>query len=142
MPSEVDGPDAERCDAPNLLFEACPSRQALDLIVNKWAVLTLYAVGAGISRHGELHRQIEGVTPKMLTQTLRDLERSGLVHRELFDEKPPRVEYTLTDVGRSLLEIVQRLCDWAAPNMAAVAAARAAFDARTQPAAPWVFTTA
>ena len=141
MPSEVDGPDAEHCDAPNLLFEACPSRQALDLVANKWAVFTLYAVGAGIGRHGEMHRQIEGVTRKMLTQTLRDLERSGLVHRELFDEKPPRVEYTLTDLGRSLLEIVQRLCDWAVPNMPAVAAARATFDARTQPAAPWVLTT-
>jgi len=74
----------------------------------------------------------------MLTQTLRDLERCGLVHREVFDEVPPRVEYTLTDLGRSLLAVVQQLCDWAVPNMALVESARAAYDARTQPAAPWI----
>jgi DNA-binding HxlR family transcriptional regulator len=60
--------------APNLLVESCPSRQALDLIANKCAVLARYAVGAGISRHGGMHRQIEGITRKMLTQTLRELE--------------------------------------------------------------------
>ena len=124
--------------APNLLVEACPSRQALDLIANKWAVLALYAVDAGISRHGEMNRQIEGITRKMLTQTLRDLERCGLVHREVFDEVPPRVEYTLTDLGRSLLAVVQQLCDWAVPNMALVERARAAYDVWTQPAAPWI----
>jgi DNA-binding HxlR family transcriptional regulator len=129
------------CEAPNLLFEACPSRRALDLIANKWAVLALYAVGAGVSRHGEMARQIEGVTRKMLTQTLRELERCGLLRREVFEESPPRVEYTLTDLGRSLLAVVQDLCDWAVVNMPRVDGARAAFDARTTPAAPWVRRT-
>ena len=123
---------------PNLLVEACPSRRALDLISNKWAVLVLFAVGVGISRHGELRRQIEGVTSKMLTQTLRDLERSGLVHRELLDALPPHVEYTLTKVGAGLLWVVQELCDWAVVNMPVVDAARSTFDAKTEPAAPWV----
>ena len=76
----------------------------------------------------------------MLTQTLRELERCGLVHRELFAQAPPRVEYTLTGLGRSLLTVVQALCDWAVPNMALVEQAQAAFDARTEPAAPWVRT--
>jgi DNA-binding HxlR family transcriptional regulator len=119
----------ETCHSPNLLVEACPSRRALDLIADKWAVLTLYAIGAGISRHGHLRREIEGVTQKMLTTTLRDLERSGLVHRKDFDEAPPRVEYTLTGLGRSLLAVVQQLCDWAVINMPLVEAARAEFDA-------------
>ena len=73
---------------------------------------------------------------KMLTQTLRDLERSGLVHRRVFDETPPRVEYTLTDVGRSLLPVIQRLCDWAVANMPHVEDARSTFDTRhTTPSA-------
>jgi DNA-binding HxlR family transcriptional regulator len=118
------------CAAPNLLFAACPSRRALDLVADKWAVLVLYAVGAGICRHGELRRQIEGVTQKVLTQTLRELERSGLVHRKDFAEQPPRVEYTLTELGRSLLAVVQQLCDWGAARMPEVEAARAAYDDR------------
>jgi DNA-binding HxlR family transcriptional regulator len=121
--------DDGTCQTPNLLVEACPSRRALDLIADKWAVLTLYAIGAGISRHGQLRREIEGVTQKMLTTTLRDLERCGLVHRKDFDEAPPRVEYTLTELGRSLLGVVQQLCDWAVVNMPLVEAARAEFDA-------------
>jgi DNA-binding HxlR family transcriptional regulator len=124
----------------NLLVASCPSRQALDLIANKWAVLALYAVGAGVNRPGEMLRRIEGVTQKMLTQTLRDLERSGLVHREVFDEVPPRVEYTLSELGRSLLDVVQRMCDWAVPNMALVEQARSAYDAAARPAVPWIRT--
>jgi DNA-binding HxlR family transcriptional regulator len=118
--------DDETCQTPNLLVEACPSRRALDLIADKWTVLTLYAIGAGISRHGQMRRQIEGVTQKMLTKTLRDLESCGLVHRQDFDETPPRVEYTLTSLGRSLLAVVQQLCDWAVVNMPRVEASRAA----------------
>jgi DNA-binding HxlR family transcriptional regulator len=121
--------DDETCQTPNLLVEACPSRRALDLVADKWAVLTLYAVGAGISRHGQMRREIEGVTQKMLTTTLRDLERSGLVHRKDYDEVPPHVEYTLTGLGRSLLGVVQHLCDWAVANMPLVETARTEFDA-------------
>jgi DNA-binding HxlR family transcriptional regulator len=121
--------DEDTCQTPNLLVEACPSRQALELVADKWAVLTLYAIGAGISRHGQMRREIEGVTQKMLTTTLRDLERSGLVHRKDYDEVPPRVEYTLTGLGRSLLGVVQHLCDWAVVNMPLVETARVTFDA-------------
>jgi DNA-binding HxlR family transcriptional regulator len=122
----------EICQTPNLLVQACPSRRALDLIADKWSVLTLYAIGTGISRNGQLRREIEGVTQKMLTRTLRDLERSGLVHRAVFDESPARVEYTLTGLGLSLLAVVQRLCDWAVVNMDDIESARFAFDARTR----------
>jgi DNA-binding HxlR family transcriptional regulator len=138
MGAEMD--DETTCAAPTLLFEACPSRRALDLIADKWAVLTLYAVGAGIGRHGQMRRQIEGVTQKMLTQTLRDLERSGLVHRRVFDTAPPHVEYTLTDLGRGLLAVVQQLCDWAVVNMPQVDQARSVFDTRTQLTAPLALT--
>src|SRR5262249_14739906 len=126
--AEMDDED-EICQTPNLLVEACPSRRALDLIADKWAVLTLYAIGAGISRHGQMRREVACVTQKMLTATLRDLERSGLVHRKDFDEVPPRVEYTLTGLGRGLLGVVQQMCDWAVVNMPLVEAARADFDA-------------
>jgi DNA-binding HxlR family transcriptional regulator len=125
--AEMNDDDDEICRTPNLLAEACPSRRALDLIADKWVVLTLYAIGAGINRHGQLRRQIEGVTQKMLTKTLRDLEHSGLVQRKDFDEVPPHVEYALTDLGHSLLGVVQHLCDWAVVNMPRVETARAEF---------------
>jgi hypothetical protein len=73
---------------------------------------------------------------------LRDLERSGLVHRHVFDETPIHVEYTLTGLGRSLLTVVQQLCDWAVVNMPQVETAQVSFETRTQPATPLVRTTA
>src|SRR5262249_3260253 len=120
--------DRVSCEDPNLLVEACPSRKALDLIASKWAVLTLYAVGTGISRHGDMRRQMQGVTQKRLTRTLGELERSGLVHRAVLAQSPPSVEYTLTDLGHSLLVIVQELCNWAVVHMEQVQSAQAAFD--------------
>lgn len=107
---------------------ACPARQALDLIADKWSVLVLAAVGAGVYRSGELARRIEGITRKMLTQTLRSLERNGLIDRHIYPEVPPRVDYHLTELAVSLLPIVCALCHWSEVNMAEVERARARYD--------------
>jgi DNA-binding HxlR family transcriptional regulator len=130
----------EICATPNLLVTGCPSRQALDLIGDKWAVIALYAIGSGIDRHGRLSREIEGVTKKMLTQTLRNLERCGLITRDVFDELPPRVEYRITELGASLLSVVQNMCDWAVKHMPQVEQAQGEFDARSESATPWIRT--
>ncbi|HEV2372679.1 MAG TPA: helix-turn-helix domain-containing protein [Streptosporangiaceae bacterium] len=113
------------CAAPNLLLAGCPSRQALDLIADKWSVLVLYAVNSGLNRHGQMLREIEGISHKMLTQSLHELQRSGLIRRQDYQQRPLRVEYSLTASGTSLLEVVQRLCDWSVTWMPHVSQARA-----------------
>lgn len=108
--------------------EACPSRAILELIADKWTLLILPALKRGPMRNGDLMRLIGGVSQKMLTQTLRELERNGLVVRHDFQEVPPRVEYALTDLGRSLADTVRKLDAWAEANIAQVLAARTAFE--------------
>jgi DNA-binding HxlR family transcriptional regulator len=76
-------------------------------------VLVIYALADGTKRYSELQRQIEGVSQKMLTQTLRNLEHNGLVQRQVYAVVPPKVEYSLTDLGRSLLHPLSALCQWA-----------------------------
>jgi len=90
----------------------CGAQRALDLIADKWAVLVIYALSDGTKRYSELQRQIEGVSQKMLTQTLRNLEQNRLVSRQVYAEVPPRVEYSLTPLGVSLLEPLRGLCQW------------------------------
>ncbi len=110
-------PDAaggnEHPSPPCVLSAACPSRRVLDLIANKWTVLVIYALARGIRRPGRMLREIEGISQKMLTQTLRALERDGFVARSVFPEVPPRVEYDLTPLGRSLKEPLTAICRWA-----------------------------
>ena len=110
--------------------EACPSRAILELIADKWTLLILPALRRGPVRNGDLMRMIGGVSQKMLTQTLRELERNGLVLRVDHQEVPPRVEYQLTDLGRSLSETVRKLDGWAEANIAEVLAARSEFESR------------
>lgn len=109
----------------------CPSRRVLDLIADKWSVLVLVAVGSGVTRNGALLRTIEGVSQKMLTQTLRSLERNGLVDRAVQQVVPPRVDYTLTPPGASLLPLVRDMCRWARERMVDVELARAQAEGRT-----------
>lgn len=108
----------------------CPSRQVLDRIGDTWSVLIVGALARGRRRYSELAQQIEGVSPKMLTQTLRGLERDGLLTRTVHAEVPPRVDYELTSLGVSLLGLVGELSAWAERHMADVVAARSAYDGR------------
>jgi len=108
----------------------CPSRRLIDTLGDKWVSLVVVALGIrGPLRYSELAAQIEGVSQKMLTQTLRGLERDGLVTRTVTPTVPVRVDYELTDLGRSLLVVLGQLKEWAELHMGAVDAARASYDA-------------
>ena len=106
-----------------VLDRNCAARRALDLVADKWTALALYALAQGPRRHMELRRQIDGITQKMLTQTLRRLEAGGLVERRDYTVMPPRVDYRLTDLGESLLGPLDALRLWAEENADAVEAA-------------------
>jgi len=106
------------------------SRQALELVADRWAILILYALSLGTLRHSQLHRQIQGISQKMLTKTLRGLERDGLISRKVYPVVPPKVEYSLTSLGRDLMTPLSQLCIWAEDHIEEVKAARADHDAR------------
>src|SRR5262252_3957752 len=106
----------------------------LDRIGDKWSVLVVVMLGDGRKRFNELRRSIASISQRMLTLTLRALERDGLVTRTVFATIPPRVEYELTKLGRSLLEPVGALGDWARANHAKIVEARLQFDARAKQA--------
>jgi len=107
----------------------CPSHTVLEMIASKWVYLVVCALRRGRMRNGELARKLEGITPKMLTQTLRVLERDGLVTRTVKPTTPPEVEYALTALGRSIAGPIGALGAWAAENRDHMRAARNAFDA-------------
>jgi DNA-binding HxlR family transcriptional regulator len=109
-------------------LEACPARRLLDRIGDKWVTLLLSALADGPRRYAELGRKVAGISQKMLTQTLRGLERDGLVTRTVTPSVPVRVDYALTPLGESLVGVVRELKSWADTNMAAVAEAREAYD--------------
>src|SRR5574341_1284435 len=96
----------QRFDQYNTLWENCPSREVLNMIADKWTVMVVYALSKGTTRHNQLLHSISGISQKMLTQTLRQLEASGLVRRIVYPVVPPKVEYSLTLLGISLLEPV------------------------------------
>jgi DNA-binding HxlR family transcriptional regulator len=101
----------------------------LQRIGDKWSVLIVSRLGGRVMRFNELKREIGGISQRMLTLTLRGLERDGLVTRTVFATIPPRVDYALTALGRSLLEPVKALGGWALANIGRIEAARAKFDA-------------
>ena len=105
----------------------------LDRVGDKWSVLVVVTLGDGAKRFNELRRSIASISQRMLTLTLRGLERDGLVTRTVFPTIPPRVDYKLTDLGRSLLQPVAALGDWARENHARILQARVRFDARPKP---------
>jgi DNA-binding HxlR family transcriptional regulator len=107
---------------------ACPTRETLARIADKWTLLVTGVLGSKTKRFSELRRDIPGISQKMLTQTLRSLERDGLVTRTIYPEIPPRVEYALTPLGRSLDEPLAAVRAWAEANIAAVRDAQAQFD--------------
>ena len=111
--------------------EACVLvRAVLTRIGDKWSVLVIALLGGGTKRFSELKRMIEGISQRMLTLTLRGLERDGVVVRTVFPTVPPRVEYALTPLGRTLLKTVVELTTWAHDNRREIESARIAFDAR------------
>ncbi|MEV0622577.1 helix-turn-helix domain-containing protein [Nonomuraea sp. NPDC050404] len=114
----------------NAFLVGCPARQLFDRISDKWVGLTLSALARDSRRYSELSRTITGVSQKMLTQTLRNLERDGLVSRTVTPTVPVRVDYELTELGRSLLPAVQLLKGWAEGNIERVQAARETYDAQ------------
>jgi DNA-binding HxlR family transcriptional regulator len=114
----------------DVLDVACPTRQVLARIGDKWSMLVICALESETRRFSELRRQVGGITQKMLTQTLRGLERDGLVRREAFPTVPVTVEYTLTPLGHSLAEAVDTLRTWAYAHMGDIETARAAFATR------------
>jgi DNA-binding HxlR family transcriptional regulator len=125
--------DVTTADGPTGRFDAfvasCPSRRLLDTIGDKWASLVIVALGlGGRMRYSELSTRIAGVSQKMLTQTLRGLERDGLLTRTVTPSVPVRVDYELTPLGRSLLETIRHLKEWAEAHMPEVDAARVAYD--------------
>jgi len=113
------------------VFEArCPTRMVLDRIADKWAVLILHRLREGPVRFNHLRRDIKGISQKVLSQTLKKLERDGMISRAVFPTVPVTVEYALTSLGRTLTDAVAALTHWAERNMDEVLAAQAAYDAR------------
>jgi DNA-binding HxlR family transcriptional regulator len=106
----------------------CATRRILDRIGDRWTVLVVSVLGDGDARFSELRRRVEGVSHKMLTQTLRGLERDGLVRRTVYPEVPVRVEYALTDAGRTLLEPLRALQEWSIEHLSDVSASQDAYD--------------
>ena len=117
--------------APDPFTSACPTREILDRIGDRWTVLVVSSLEDGPMRFSELGRRIEGISQKMLTQTLRGLERDGLVTRTVQAAVPPRVDYALTDLGRTLTPVIAALDAWARAHMSDVTASRSAYDAQT-----------
>ena len=106
----------------------CPIRNVVQNIFGKWSSLLLLALAERPYRFSELRRLVPDISQRMLTETLRDLQRDGYVHREVFPTKPPSVEYSLTDLGRSMYDSLQHLLMWAETNFETVRTARERFD--------------
>ena len=113
---------------PDAFARECASRVVLDRIGDRWTVLIVGALSEGPVRFSQLRSRIEGITPKVLTQTLRALERDGLVTRTVFAEVPPRVEYELTDLGRDLRAPIDAIRIWAEEHAARIVENRARHD--------------
>jgi DNA-binding HxlR family transcriptional regulator len=129
-PSSAGDPclDVALADRPS----SCRAREVLARVGDKWSVYVIDLLGQDTKRFGELHRSIDGITARMLTVTLRGLERDGIVTRTIHPVIPPRVEYALTPMGQTLLTTIGQLVAWADGHVSEIEAARAAYDARPQ----------
>jgi DNA-binding HxlR family transcriptional regulator len=121
---------AKTAAPPSVLEPQCPSRLVLDRIADKWTALVIQILASGTMRYAELQRAIGGISQKMLTQTLRSLERDGLVQRTVHPVIPPKVEYSLTRLGRTLIEPLHALCRWSEKHLAELQANRALAKAK------------
>jgi DNA-binding HxlR family transcriptional regulator len=109
---------------------ACRARAVLQRVGDKWSMLVIDLLGQGTKRFSELHRSVDGITARMLTVTLRGLERDGIVTRTIHPVIPPRVEYDLTPMGLTLLDTIGQLVTWADAHLPEISAAQAAYDAK------------
>ena len=112
----------------NVYRQNCPTRLALDRIADKWTVLIVGRLAIGTHRFGELRREIDGISPKVLTQKLRELERDGAVTRKVYASIPPKVEYSLTPMGQTLIGLLDAVRVWAESNIETMLEAQAAYD--------------
>jgi DNA-binding HxlR family transcriptional regulator len=112
---------------------ACRARGILQRVGDKWSAYVIDLLGQDTKRFTELHRSIDGITARMLTVTLRGLERDGIVTRTIHPVIPPRVDYALTPLGRTLLDTIGQLVSWADSHVTEIEAARAAYDAKHAP---------
>ena len=111
----------------------CHAREMLARVGDKWSVYVIHVLGdAGTLRFNELRSRVAGISQRMLTVTLRGMERDGLVTRKVYPEVPPRVEYALTRLGATLRQLVRGLVEWSGAHLTEVDAARAAYDARNR----------
>lgn len=116
---------------PEVFLANCPVQRVLETIADKWSVIVIYALSKKeIRRYSELQRMIGGISQKMLTQTLRKLERDGLVERQVYPVVPPRVEYSLTPLGQTLTESLKVICQWAQLHWDEIETARVHYDKR------------
>jgi DNA-binding HxlR family transcriptional regulator len=118
----------------NVYDECCPTRMVLDRLADKWTVLVVGLLASGTRRFGELRREIAGISPKVLTQTLRALERDGILTRRVYASVPPKVEYALTPLGRTLIGLVDAIRKWAETHIEEVQEAQQTFDRQTMDA--------
>lgn len=114
----------------DVMAAACPTREVIGRVGDKWSLLVLYALSTGTKRFSQLRTQVEGISQKMLTQTLRTLERDGLVDRRAYPTIPPKVEYRLTPLGHSLEGAIAVVRRWAYSHMDEITAARADYDGK------------
>lgn len=105
---------------PELFTLNCPTQQILDVIADKWSVIVLYCLAYRPRRYKEIQRRIEGISQKVLTQTLRKLERYGLVERQVLSEMPPSVEYSLSSLGETLIEPLLAIASWSREHFSEV----------------------
>jgi DNA-binding HxlR family transcriptional regulator len=121
---------ATRAPAPIDPEQACPIAPVVDIVFSRWTTPILWSLNEyGRQRFGELERRITTITPKVMTQRLRQLERDGLIVRTYYPEIPPRVEYEISDLGRSLAPLFAHLAEWATSNLDKVEDARHDYDA-------------
>jgi DNA-binding HxlR family transcriptional regulator len=113
----------------NVMLATCPSRTSLARIANKWTAMIVITLSAGPVRFGDIRSRVEGISGKVLSSTLRDLERDGIVSRTAYDEMPPRVEYELTPLGQTLRDPLRALGTWAEDHIEQVMRSRDDFDA-------------
>lgn len=125
-------PALDRIAKMGIFDTQCEGHQLLEKIANKWTILLIYALTQGKKRYSDLKQQVIGISPKMLVQTLRSLERSGLIQREVYPSIPPRVDYSLTKLGESLAEPLAVLGEWAYHHISDVEAATRIYDCQPQ----------